>query len=438
MIMSVVTIGLLALLAFIVLMVLGIPIPFAMIFTGAIGILIMKDPAVASQIMTAELLSTFSSYNLTVGPMFGLMGFFASYSGVGAKLFNSINYFIGHKKGGLASATEVACAGFGAICGSSAACVSTMSAVAYPEMRKKGYSPELAGSCIAAGAALAVLIPPSNHLIIYGLATETSIGRLFIAGIIPGILLMLANIATIVWIGWRHPEWTSAGEKHTWKERWQSITHGGLIEIIIVFIISMGGMFSGLFTPTEAGAVGAFGMFAVTLVSRQMNIEKFLRSMISGARLQAMVFMLLASANIFGKMFTLSRIPGIIGNWVASLEIAGWMVLAVIILIYFILGMFVDIMSMVLITMPIFFPIVVDMLGYSPIWFGVIVILMVTVGGLTPPFGVMVFITKGCVSPIDPEATLQKLFSSIWPFVVAKMAVVVIVIAIPALADWLP
>jgi len=435
--MDPVVIGVICLVAFLILMFLGIPIPFSMLFCGTLGVAVIKSPQVASQLMVSDLLNTFSSYTLTVGPLFGLMGFVANYSGVGGNLFNAINAFIGHRRGGLASATQLACAGFGAICGSVPACISTMSAVAYPEMRQRRYAPQLAGTCIAAGAALSVLIPPSTNFIIYGLATDTSIGALFVAGIIPGILLTILNILAIVYIGKRHPEWAPLSERKPWKERWVSLREGSLIEIAVVFILSMGGMFAGYFTPTEAGAVGAFGVIIVTAVTRKLNFKKLMSSLLAGVRLQAMVFMLLACANIFGRMFTVSTIPVVMGNFVDSLDVPRWGVMLVILLIYFLLGMVADLLSMTLVTMPIFFPIVVDLLGYDPIWFGVIISMMIAIGGITPPVGTGIFLVKGCI-PSDNEATLSKLFAGVWPFVIAAALATLIMLAVPTLCTVLP
>ena len=434
--MSPIVIGVLFLILFLILMCLGVPIPFAMLFCGTLGVAVIRGANVAGQIIAADLYSTFSSYTLTVGPMFGLMGFIANYSNIGASLFNCINKFMGHRKGGLAMATQVACAGFGAICGSVPATISTMSAIAYPEMRKRNYTPELAGGCIAAGAGLSVLIPPSTNFIIYGLATETSIGKLFVAGIFPGIILCVANIIAIAIACKLHPDWSTIINKANWKERWHSIVHGGLIEIFIVFIISMGGMFAGFFTATEAGAVGAFGMLIVTVVTKKLNFKKFMESMLAGVRLQAMVFVLLACANVFGRMFTVSRIPTVLGNFVSSLSIPAWCIMLVIFIIYFFMGMVTDLLSMTLVTMPIFFPIVVDLLGYNAIWFGVIISNLICIGGITPPVGNGVFLVKGSVT--DNEATLSRLFRGVWPFVISTMLVTIIMLFFPQICTFLP
>ncbi len=434
--MSTIWIGILALILFIVIMFLGVPIPFAMLFSGALGIACMSGLSSATSTVVNQTVNMFSSYTMTVSPMFGLMGFFACYTGLGGDLFNAIHSFLGHRKGGLAMATEVACAGFGAICGSVPATISTFSAIAYPEMRKHGYYPELAGTSIAAGATLAVLIPPSANFIIYGAATDTSIGQLFIAGIVPGLILMVFFIIAIAITCKLHPEWGPADRKQTWHERWECLRHGGIIQIAIVFIISMGGMMAGLFTPTEAGAVGAFGMFLVTLFSKKLDMKKFFSSIMAGARLAAMVFLLLACANVFGNMFTVSGITRAIGQWVEGLDVSKYAIMFVILLIYFILGMFTDLLSMTLVTMPIFFPIVCDYLGYDPVWFGVAISLLIAVGGITPPVGSGVFLLKGSIS--DEEATITRLFRGVWPFVIATMLCTVLLIFVPTLATWLP
>jgi len=433
--MSPIIIGVIFLCLFLILMAAGIPIPFAMLFCGAVGIAVIRNVNVASQIVTAELYNTFCSYTLTVGPMFGLMGFVANYSGIGASLFKAINSFIGHRRGGLAMATQVACAGFGAICGSVPATISTMCAIAYPEMRKRDYSAALAGGCIAAGAGLSVLIPPSTNFIIYGLATETSIGRLFVGGIMPGILNMVLNIIAIAIACKINPSLASVFTKASWKERWDNLLHGGIIEIAIVFLISMGGMFGGLFTPTEAGAVGAFGMLIVTFATRKLNWKKFYDSVLAGVRLQAMVFVLLSCANVFGRLFTLSQIPVALGNFVSALDFPRWGIMAAILVIYFFLGMVTDLLSMTLVTMPIFFPIVVDMLGYDPIWFGIIISMMICIGGITPPVGGGVFIVKGCVTD---NPALTDLFKGVWPFVISTAAATIIMLVFPQIVTWLP
>jgi tripartite ATP-independent transporter DctM subunit len=435
--MDLVVLGVLSLIGFLMLMFAGMPIPFAMLFAGILGISAMLTPEAAAQFVVSDILNSFSSYTLTVGPLFGLMGFLANYSGVGAKLFTAVNCLIGHFRGGLAMATQFVCAIFGAICGSVPATIGTMSSIAYPEMRKRGYRPELAGTCIAAGAHLSILIPPSNSFIIYGLATSTSIGALFVAGILPGIILTLLNVGAIAFIGWRHSDTTPKSEKASWKERVNSVIHGSFLEVIFVFVLSMGGMMAGVFTPTEAGAVGAFGLLVSTVITRKLNFRKFLTALTAGVRLMAMIYMILACATVFGRTFTVSKIPLVLGNFINELDAPKWVILLAILGIYFLLGMVADLISMMLITMPVFYPIICDQLGYDPVWFGVVMIMMINIGMLTPPVGGSIFVVNGCIA-YDKSVTLTGLFGGILPFVVALIVCTALIIIFPEATMWLP
>jgi tripartite ATP-independent transporter DctM subunit len=437
--LSPVVIGIIGLLVFLLFMFLALPIPFSMLFVGVVGLAVIKTPAAAAQMMVGEITTMFSSYSITVTPLFGLMGFIAYYTGIGANLFRVIDKFIGHWRGGLAIATEVACAGFGAICGSAPATIGTMCAVAYPEMRKNGYSPTIAGPSIASGANLAALIPPSTTFIIYGLATDTSIGGLFASGIVPGIVLTICFSILIAIMAKRHPEYAPPSKKASWSERWETLKKGSVIEIAVIFIISMGGLFAGLFTPTEAGAIGAFGTLIVTIISRKIDFKKFVESLEASIRLQAMVFILMACATVFSRFLAVSTIPTKISAYVNSLLANGvseMVILLIIILIYFIMGMFTDLISMMLLTIPIFHPIVVDVMGYSSYWFGVLIVLLVAVGNITPPVGGGIFMVKGCV-PWDKEATISNMFAGVWYFVIALFLSIAIIIIFPGSVTFL-
>ncbi|MCC8079384.1 MAG: TRAP transporter large permease [Oscillospiraceae bacterium] len=432
-----IVIGICCFLAFLILMFLSVPVPIAMLIPAVIALSIMLTPTAAIQTMSTNIISYFSNYSLTVGPMFGLMGALFSYSGLGGNLFDTVDAFLGHRRGGLAHATVVACAAFGAICGSVPATITTMSAIAYPEMRRKDYAPALAGPTIASAPLISVLIPPSSTFIIYGMATETSVAKLFMGGIVPGILLVFVYMGAIVYLVRRHPDWGPVSERKGWGERFRRLASGGLIEIAIVFLLSMVGMFAGFFTTTEAGAVGSFAILIILFIRRKLDMPRFWKALGDGVRLSAMVFMLLGCAQVFGKMFTVSTIPTVLGNFVASLNVPGFAVLLVIILIYFIIGMFADLLSMMLVTLPIFFPIVCTQLGYSPVWFGVILCVLIGIGGITPPVGNGIFMTYGCVKS-DPEASISAFFSGVWPFVITTVAATILMLAVPEIITFLP
>jgi len=432
--MSPVVIGTFTVVGFLILMFLSVPVPFAMAFSGTIGLIFIRGPVVAADLLSNELFNLFINYSFTVGPMFGLMGFLASYSGVGANLYNAVNSFIGHQRGGLAIATQVAGAGFGAICGSPPAATATFSAIAYPEMNKYNYNRAVSALCIASASGLSVLIPPSNNLIVYGLLTENSIGQLFMGGAIPGILVMSINIVLIKWYAWRHPDYLPTSPKYSWKERWEAVKRGGLLEVIFVFILSMGGMLAGYFTPTEAGAVGAAGVLIVALLKKRLNWENFNNSVMDTTRTTAMIMLMVAGAVVFGKFIAISRIPFELAQWASNIPLPPFAVMGIILLIYLVLGCFIDALAMVLLTIPIFYPVVVNTLGYDPIWFGVVIVLVVSMGVITPPVGMNVYVIKG----VAPDVPLEQIFKSIWPFLAAQVVCLILLMAIPEIATFLP
>ena len=426
-------IGLLGIILFLILIAFKIPISFAMIFVGLLGFSILVNPSAAFSMATAELYANFSSYSLSVIPMFIWMGFIAYYSGVGGSLYNFSYKMIGHKPGGLAIATQAACAMFGAICGSNTATAATMGAIALPEMRKYKYDDSLSSASIAAGGALGVLIPPSVIFIIYGISSEQSIGKLFLAGIVPGILLMLLYMATIYILVKRKPQLGPAGPKAGWKERIDSLKNG-LLEIIITFLISIGGLFAGWFTPTEAGAVGAGSILIITIIRRRMTWDGFKKSLNDTVRTTAMIMLMVAGAIIFGRFIAVSRLPFALANWATSLALPPFGVITAILLIYLILGCFIDALALVLLTIPIFFPVAVTILGYDPIWFGVIIVMVVAMGVITPPVGMNVYIIKGVAKDIPTET----IFKGVWPFLIAICVCLAILIVFPQIVTFLP
>jgi tripartite ATP-independent transporter DctM subunit len=308
-----------------------------------------------------------------------------------------------------------------------------MGAIALPEMKKYRYDMSLATASIAAGGVLGVLIPPSVIFIVYGMASEQSIGRLFMAGIIPGILLMLLYIAVIALLTWRQPLLAPPGPKSNWKERLDSL-RGSLAEVLFVFALSMGGLFAGWFTPTEAGAVGAAGVLLATLTGKHLDMEGFRKSLFDTTRTTAMIMLMIAGAMIFGRFMAISRVPFELAAWTGSLPLPPVAVLALILLIYLILGCFIDALALILLTIPIFFPVVVGTLGYDPIWFGVIMVLVVAMGVITPPVGMNVFVIKG----VAPDIPIELIFKGVWPFLLAVIICLGILIAFPSLATLLP
>jgi len=431
--MSPLHVGLISIIAFMVLLMLRMPIAYAMALVGFVGFAYLTSPAAAFSMVANEIFTNFSSYSLGVIAMFVWMGFLAFYSGIGTKLYVFAYKLIGHYPGGLAIATQAACAVFGAICGSNTATAATIGAIALPEMNKYKYDVSLATASVAAGGVLGVLIPPSVIFIVYGIATEQSVGKLFIAGIIPGIVLMLLYMAAIYIITSRRKELGPPGAKADWQERFSAL-RGGLGEVLVIFLISMGGLFIGWFTPTEAGAVGAAGVLGVALFKRSISWEGFNKSLLDATRTTAMIMLLIAGAMIFGRLMAISRVPFELAQLAGSLPLPPFAVMAVILLIYLVLGCFIDALAMILLTIPIFYPIAVNMLGYDPIWFGVIIVLTVAMGVITPPVGMNVYIIKG----IAPDIPLEMIFKGIWPFLLAIIICLAILMAFPQLATFLP
>lgn len=431
--MSTLTLGLIGIAGFMLLIFLRMPIAFAMAITGFIGFSYMTSPAAGMNMVVRELYSSFSSYSLSVIPMFVWMGFLAYYSGIGTRLYVFAYRLMGHWPAGLAIATQMACAVFGAICGSNTATAATMGAIALPEMRKYDYDHSLSTASVAAGGVLGVLIPPSVIFIVYGMATQQSIGKLFIAGIFPGILLMLLYMAVIFIWAKKRPEIGPSGPRFTWKERLSSL-RGGLLEVIIIFALSMGGLFAGWFTATEAGAVGAMGVLLVSLAGRNLSWENFKRSLFDTTKTTAMIMLLVSASIIFGRFMAVSRIPFEAANWVASLDVAPLVIMGLILFIYLVLGCFIDALAMILLTIPIFYPIAVGNLGFDPIWFGVIIVLVVAMGVITPPVGMNVYIIKA----VAPYVPLDVIFRGIWPFLLAIVVCVSLLMIFPQIATFLP
>ena len=431
--MSPTAVGFIGIAFFFLLIALKVPIAYAMALVGLVGFGYLTSGTAALAMVPTELFSTFSSYSLSVIPMFILMGFLAFHAGIGTRLYDLAYKLVGHLPGGLAIATQATCALFGAVCGSNTATAATIGAIALPEMNKYNYNPSLSTASVAAGGALGVLIPPSVIFIVYAISAEQSVGRLFLAGIIPGLMLMAFYMLAIYIIARRDQTLGPAGPKASWNERFKALG-GGLIEVMIVFAISLGGLFAGWFMPTEAGAVGVAGVVLVTAVKGRVNLEIIRRSLADTTRTTAMIMLLVASAVIFGRFIAISRIPFALADWAAALDLPSFIVIALILLIYLVLGCFIDALALILLTIPIFLPVAVNVLGYDPIWFGVIIVMVVAMGVITPPVGMNVYIVKGVAGNVP----LEVIFRGIWPFLIAIIAALALLISFPQLATFLP
>ncbi len=410
---------------------LGVPVAFAMALVGVAGFAYLSGSGPALAVLAQDIFDSFSSYPLSVIPMFILMGSFAYASGISQRLYKTTHVWMGHFRGGLTIATVMACAGFAAICGSTAATAATMGKIALPEMKKYRYDDTLATGTVASAGTLGILIPPSTVLIVYGILVEESIGRLFLAGVLPGLLLSLFFVVTVALLCYRNPELGPPGSSTTWKEK--IIAAGGIVEAVVLFLLAIGGLFLGWFSPTQAGAIGAGGALVIGLIRRNLTWQSFFEAGKEGLRTGCMVLFIITGAVIFGHFMAISTIPFLLADWVGSLPIHRMAIMSVIIFIYFIGGFFMDSMALIVVTIPIFFPIV-QKLGFDSIWFGVIVVLVAEMGVITPPVGVNVFVIKG----IAPDIPLNVIFRGILPFLAALIILTVIITLIPQIATFLP
>ncbi|MDX9746369.1 MAG: TRAP transporter large permease [Syntrophales bacterium] len=423
--------GIAGFIVLIILMFLKMPVGFVMALVGFAGFGMLVSWDASMNLVARDFFSVFSSYNLTVIPLFVFMGQCAFHSGISTRLFNAAHKFIGHFPGGLAIATVGACAGFSAICGSTSATAATMASVTLPEMKKYNYDPSLATGVVAAAGSLGILIPPSTIFIVYSIMTEQSIGKLFMSGVLPGLLLSFMFTLTIILWNLLKPGVGPRGPKSTLTEKIASLS--GLIETLILFFLVMGGLFIGLFTPTEAAAIGALGTLVIAVVGRNLSWDGFLKTLDDTVRITCMIMVIVAGATIFGHFLAVTRIPTDIGVWVGGLPLPPFAIMAMIILIYVLLGCLMDSLAMVMLTVPVFFP-VVTTLGYDPIWFGVIIVLVAEIGVITPPIGINVYVVAG----VARDVPLHIIFrGTIW-MMAALFSTVLLVMIFPQLALYLP
>ena len=409
----------------------GLPIAFAMGLVGFFGLAIVRgwNPALASA--GTLMYETGFSYTLSVVPLFILMGNFVSRAGLSQELFRAAYAFIGHWRGGLAMSTIVACAGFGSICGSSIATAATMARVAYPSMRQFGYSDALACGAIASGGTLGILIPPSVIMVIYALMTEVNIGAMFAAGLIPGVLATLLLMAAVAWQAWRDPKSGPRGERTTWPERLRALQ--GVWGVIVLFVVVMGGIYGGVFTATEGASIGAFGAFVFALARRALTWRTLVEVLVESSRTTAMLFGILIGALIFANFVNFTSMPDDLKNFVSQFQVHPMAVIVAICAIYVLLGTAMEELSMILLTVPVLFPLVVH-LGFDPIWFGIIIVKMCEVCLITPPIGLNCYVVAG----VRPDIPLQSVFRGIGPFFLADLVTLGVFLAWPEVITWLP
>lgn len=410
---------------------LRVPLAFAMGLVGLVGMGLTRGWMAAFASTSNVVYETGFAYTLSVIPLFILMGNFVARAGLAHELFQAAYAFIGHVRGGLAHATIAACAGFGAICGSSIATAATMSKVAYPSMKKLGYSDSLSTGVMAAGGTLGIMIPPSTIMVIYGIITETNIGKLFAAGVIPGILTALVLMTVVHFMTLRDPEHAPAGEKTSWPDRWRALR--GIWGVVLLVIVVLGGIYGGIFTATEGAGFGAAGAFLFALARRRLTWSILYQVLVESARTTAMLFTLLIAATIFANFVNFTSLPGDLKEWITHLGLSPIMIVAAMMLIYVVLGTVMEELTMVLLTIPLFFPIVTS-LGFDPVWFGVLIVMIVQIGLISPPVGMNLFVLNSLL----PGVGLGAIFRGCWPFVAAMVAMLGILIAFPQLSLWLP
>lgn len=419
------------LLAMLILAFARVPLAIAMGLVGFAGLWWMRglNPALAS--VTSTVYEAGFEYTLSVVPLFILMGNFVTRAGMSRELYRAAYTLVGHFRGGLAMATVMACAGFGSVCGSSIATAATMTKVAYPSMKEHGYSGQLAAGAIAAGGTLGILIPPSTILVIYGLVTETSIGKLFAAGMIPGLLAVVMMCLTISFLTWRDPSSGPSAERSSWAERMDAMKD--IWAVAVLFVIVMGGIYGGVFTTTEGAGIGAFGAFVIALFRKSLNWSVTLDILVESARTTGMLFMILVGALVFANFVNFTSLPADLKNLVSTHNISPLSVMIAICAIYVILGAAMEELSMVLLTLPVFFPLVVS-LGFDPVWFGIIIVLVVMIGLISPPVGMNMFVVRNML----PELSTATIFKGVLPFVYTLVAVLTLLVAFPQIALFLP
>ena len=425
------TVGLLGILSLFVLLALRIPVAFVMFIVGFCGIWILDSFRAAKSLLASEAFTLASSPELVVIPLFILMGNVASQTGMSRKLYDAAYAIVGQFRGGLASATVIGCGGFAALSGSSVASALTIGKVALGQMERFKYNPRLSTGVVAAGGTLGILIPPSTGFVIYAILTEQSIGRLFLAGVLPGLLLLTLFVATVMFICWLRPEYGPAGPKSSLNEKMRSLLGAG--PIVGIILLTIGGIYGGLFSPVEAAAVGAGAVIAIGFVSRTLTLQMLWHAARDSVTTTATVMLILIAAHLINPFMALSHIPTTVGEYMASLGLETLGTLIVILLVYMVLGCFLEGFAMLVLTLPIFFPIILE-LGIDPIWFGVLVVLTLEMGLISPPVGINVFIVKS----VARDTPLSEIFRGVLPFWFVMILCIALLISFPQIVLMLP
>jgi tripartite ATP-independent transporter DctM subunit len=428
--MSPLHIGIICICAFILLAAFRLPIAFSFAVAGFSGIGFIRGWGPALRILGNAPFSFASQEILIALPLFVLMGNFAFQSGISADLFSAANKWLGRLPGGLAQAATLACTGFAACTGDSVGAAATMGTIAYPSMERHGYDKGLTSACIAVGGTLGILIPPSIPFIVYGYLARVSVADLFIAGIAPGLLLCLLLLIIIYITCKRKPYLGPPGVAFSLREKFKSLK--GVGGMLILFVLIIGGLYTGIFAPSEAGAIGASGAFIISLTRRRVNLTTLKDSLGSSLQITCFVFTIIIGAMIFNTLLSISGLSAILTGWIASMTVSPYFVLLIVLLVYLVLGMFMDPLAMTLLTVPTFVPIMVK-IGFNPIWFGVIYVIMSEIAMITPPVGVNVYVIQGVT-----KVPLEVIFRSIFPFLIAMVACVILLIIFPQICLFLP
>jgi C4-dicarboxylate transporter DctM subunit len=423
-------IGLIGVAAVLIVLIMGVHVGFGLIIIGFIGYGLINGFHGAIANLAILTFSRLDDYHFAVLPLFLLMGSFVANSGIGREAYQMARAWLGQLKGGLAMATVFACALIAACAGTSGVGAILMGQVAYPEMKKLGYSKMMSSGCIAAGGTMGILIPPSMGFVLIGILTELSIGRLFMAGIIPGILEAVFYIITILIMCKINPKLAPSEIKTTWKEKASSIKLTW--PVLLLFLIIMGGIYGGIFTPTEAGGIGAFGALIIGVGKRQLGLHGIWESLMECARLVAMIVVMLVGAYMFNAFLATTQIPTTISEYISGLPVPPMVIMVAIIVFYIICGMFFDVIAVLVLTIPIIYPLV-ESLGFDLIWYSVIMVRIIEIGQITPPFGINLFILTGVIN--EP---LSVLYRGIIPFVIADLCHVAMLVAVPSLSTFLP